>query len=145
MSLGFSEVLTALRHERGLSQKQAAKELGISQALLSHYENGIREPRLEFVVHVCDYYGVTADFILGRAEGSSSAGQPIKSAVELLSQRLEKQSDPDLAALAAICFQNAVEELLYLMDNPGSALSPEMLIRQQQGFADFMKTLTEGE
>lgn len=37
------------------------KDLGISQALLSHYENGIREPGLAFVVKACDYYGVSAD------------------------------------------------------------------------------------
>ena len=47
--------------------------MGISQALLSHYENGLREPRLEFVVQVCDYYGVTADYILGRSEKQSSS------------------------------------------------------------------------
>ncbi len=62
----FSEILSSLRKERNLSQRQAAVDLGISQALLSHYENGLREPRLEFVIKACDYYGVTADYILGR-------------------------------------------------------------------------------
>ena len=73
MQTGFSEALTRLRHERGLSQKQAAADLGISQALLSHYENGIREPRLEFVIRACDYYQVSADRILGRG-GEESLG-----------------------------------------------------------------------
>ena len=49
-----------------MSQRTAATALGISQALLSHYENGIREPGLPFVVRACDYYGVSADFLLGR-------------------------------------------------------------------------------
>jgi len=62
----FAEILGELRREKGLSQRRAAADLGISQALLSHYENDAREPRLEFVVKVCDYYGVTADYILGR-------------------------------------------------------------------------------
>ena len=35
--------LYELRTEKGLSQKDAAKDLGVSQALLSHYEKGIRE------------------------------------------------------------------------------------------------------
>ena len=73
MISAFSRALSSLRRERGLSQRQAASELGISQALLSHYENGLREPRLEFVVQVCDYYGVTADYILGRSEKQSSS------------------------------------------------------------------------
>ena len=37
MSRTFSEAMSALRHERGLSQRKAAAELRISQALLSHY------------------------------------------------------------------------------------------------------------
>ncbi len=63
---GFAQNLSILRKEKGLSQRQAAEELHISQALLSHYENGIREPRLDFVIKACEYYGVSADFILGR-------------------------------------------------------------------------------
>ncbi len=64
----FARVLNSLRRESGLSQKKAAQELGISQALLSHYENGVREPKLEFVLKVCDYYGVSSDYMLGRTE-----------------------------------------------------------------------------
>jgi len=64
----FKNTLSELRSEKGLSQRQAAAELGISQALLSHYENGAREPKLDFIVKVCDYYGVSADFLLGRTD-----------------------------------------------------------------------------
>lgn len=46
---GFSRTLSLLRQEMGISQRKAAAALGISQALLSHYENGIREPGLAFV------------------------------------------------------------------------------------------------
>lgn len=66
MSTDFSRSLALLRKERGVSQRTAAKELGISQALLSHYENGVREPGLAFVSKACDYYNVSADFLLGR-------------------------------------------------------------------------------
>ena len=66
MNANFSRVLSLLRQEKGLSQRKAAAELGISQALLSHYENGIREPGLNFVAKACDYYHVSADYLLGR-------------------------------------------------------------------------------
>ena len=46
----FSRLLTLLRKEKGISQKSAAQQLGVSQALLSHYENGIRECGLDFLV-----------------------------------------------------------------------------------------------
>jgi transcriptional regulator with XRE-family HTH domain len=46
--------------------------------LLSHYENGIREPRLEFVLKACDYYGVSADYILGRTAEKTRDGVTLK-------------------------------------------------------------------
>ena len=73
MPTGFARTLTLLRKERGISQKQAAAALDISQALLSHYEKGIRECRLEFVVRVADYYNVSCDYLLGRTPDKSGA------------------------------------------------------------------------
>jgi len=64
----FAVNLAKLRREKGLSQRKAAAELGLSQALLSHYETDAREPKLEFVVKVSDYYAVTTDYILGRTD-----------------------------------------------------------------------------
>ena len=55
MARNFSEALCELRRSRGLSQRSVAADLHISQALLSHYENGAREPGLGFVVRACDY------------------------------------------------------------------------------------------
>ena len=61
----FAGILSQLRKERGISQKKAAADLGISQALLSHYEKGIRECGLSFVIRCSEYYGVTTDYLLG--------------------------------------------------------------------------------
>lgn len=73
MNADFSRVLALLRQEKGISQRKAAAELGISQALLSHYENGIREPGLGFVAKACDYYHVSADYLLGRTHSRDGA------------------------------------------------------------------------
>lgn len=62
----FPRIITLLRKERNISQKQAAADLGVSQALLSHYEKGIRECGLEFLVKTADYYNVSCDYLLGR-------------------------------------------------------------------------------
>jgi len=64
----FAIRFKSLRTEKGISQRRAAADLKISQALLSHYENDAREPKLEFVVKACDYYNVSADYILGISE-----------------------------------------------------------------------------
>ena len=75
MAMEFNRIITLLRKERGITQKQAAADLGISQAQLSHYEKGIRECGLEFVVQVADYYGVSCDYLLGRS--AERSGQTI--------------------------------------------------------------------
>lgn len=68
----FSDKLSILRKERGLSQRSVAAELGISQALLSHYEKGIREPGLDFVTKICVFYDVSADYMLGLTDKKNS-------------------------------------------------------------------------
>lgn len=75
MNKDFPRVMKLLRKERGLRQKEAAEQLGIAQALLSHYENGKRECGLDFLVHAADFYGVSVDYILGRT--NSRAGTVI--------------------------------------------------------------------
>lgn len=65
MSTSFPRIITLLRKERNITQKKAATDLGVSQALLSHYEKGIRECGLDFVVRCAKYYGVSCDYLLG--------------------------------------------------------------------------------
>lgn len=50
MNADFPRIMTLIRKERKISQKQAAADLEISQALLSHYEKGIRECGLNFLI-----------------------------------------------------------------------------------------------
>lgn len=73
MERSFPATLSALRREQNISQRKAAADLNISQALLSHYENGAREPGLSFVCRACDYYGVSADYLLCRSERTDPA------------------------------------------------------------------------
>jgi transcriptional regulator with XRE-family HTH domain len=63
----FARIITMLRREKGISQKTAADALGVSQALLSHYEKGIRECGLTFVLKASEYYNVSCDYLLGRS------------------------------------------------------------------------------
>ncbi|MDL2234165.1 helix-turn-helix transcriptional regulator [Ruminococcaceae bacterium OttesenSCG-928-L11] len=67
MKSDFPRILTLLRKEKGISQKSAAEQLSISQALLSHYEKGIRECGLDFLVRCADFYDVSCDYLLGRS------------------------------------------------------------------------------
>lgn len=73
----FAKRLTELRRKKGITQKQAALSLGISQALLSHYENGVRECGLDFLVKAASFYDVTCDYLLGREKKESRTLTPV--------------------------------------------------------------------
>ena len=86
MQRSFPETLSALRRDENISQRKAAADLNISQALLSHYENGAREPGLGFVCRACDYYGVSADYLLCRTDRSNIAFSTAQAARAFLDQ-----------------------------------------------------------
>jgi len=65
MNNDFPRILTLLRKEKSISQKKAAEYLNVSQALLSHYEKGIRECGLDFLKNAAVFYGVSCDYLLG--------------------------------------------------------------------------------
>lgn len=119
MATAFSRTLSLLRQEKGVSQRAAAKELGISQALLSHYENGIREPGLAFVLRACEYYHVSADFMLGRTlsrDGSMIASEDVYDA----SEEKATLKGSILATLQKKLIMNAVSLLFDLLGKVGS-------------------------
>ena len=121
MSSDFSRSLTLLRKEKGISQRSVAKDLGISQALLSHYENGIREPGLPFVVKACDYYGVSADFLLGRTLNRD--GTTIVDAESLFDYSTEKDNvlrGSIMATLSKKLLVNSIGVLFDLLGKLGN-------------------------
>ena len=70
MSLGdmMQNNLRKLRKEKGLSQIAVQMQTGIEQALISKYENGERVPPTETLMQLADFYGVSMDYIMGRAD-----------------------------------------------------------------------------
>ena len=119
MATAFSRTLSLLRQEKGVSQRAAAKELGISQALLSHYENGIREPGLAFVLRACEYYHVSADFMLGRTlarDGSMIASEDVYDA----SEEKATLKGSILATLQKKLIVNSVSVLFDMLGKVGS-------------------------
>lgn len=62
----FGEKLKQLRGQK--TQDQVAKDIGISRARYSHYENERTEPDMELIHKIAAYYKVTTDYLLGRSE-----------------------------------------------------------------------------
>ena len=120
MNAEFSRTLSLLRQEKGVSQRTAATALGISQALLSHYENGIREPGLAFVVKACDYYGVSADYLLGRTltrDGTTIAPEEL---YDLSSEKDNTMRGSVLAMLNKKLLVNSIGVVFDLLGKTGN-------------------------
>ena len=55
-----------LRKEKNLSQKALAKAIGVSQKAIDYWEREINEPKAGYIVLMCDYFNVSADYLLCR-------------------------------------------------------------------------------
>ena len=64
----FSERFKLLRKERGLSQAALATELGFTKSSVNMYERGDREPGLESLETIADFFNVDMDYFLGKSD-----------------------------------------------------------------------------
>ena len=67
----FGENLKKLRKDRRLTQKDFGARFGLSKAVVSKYENGMGYPPYDMLLQIAQYFGVTADYLLGAAEGKT--------------------------------------------------------------------------
>lgn len=135
MKPDFAAMLYQLRREMNLSQRKAAEDLGVSQALLSHYENGVREPRLEFVVKACEYYHVSTDYILGRTPEksyenkvtlpcSSEYARRLADIVSIILSELNETEDETLSGTAALYLSIASYNVISALQDPLKPYEP---------------------
>ena len=122
MNAEFAARLVRLRKERGINQKQAAAELEVSQALLSHYEKGIRECGLAFLCRCAEFYGVSTDYLL--ALNSSWQEKDAASMDAQFSPRTVFRS-------AAILAQGRIEDPVHL--SIAILLYKALLVKVEQG------------
>lgn len=61
----YIKILRDLREDRDLTQLQVAEHLGTSQTMYARYERGANELPLRHLIKLCEFYGVSADYILG--------------------------------------------------------------------------------
>ena len=65
----FCERLKILREAKGLTQKQAADAIGISESQYQDYERARRAiPKADKLVAIADLFGTSVDYLLGRLD-----------------------------------------------------------------------------
>lgn len=68
----FGDILSELREDRGMTQKQLAEVFHVSNSSISSLETGYRAPSVELLVKLATYFDVTTDFLLGLSDSSTS-------------------------------------------------------------------------
>lgn len=56
--------LKKIRKDKHLNQQKVAMDLNISREALSYYENGKREPSLQMLVKMSEYFNVSIDYLI---------------------------------------------------------------------------------
>jgi len=87
--------LAQLRLERGLTQAEVADALELTQALVSNYEQGTRRLHAELVARFAQFYGVSADDLLGiKPNGTAKKTAATDLGLHLLKRMQKIQSLP---------------------------------------------------
>ena len=62
----YIKIIRNLREDNDKTQQEIAEYLGTSQTMYARYERGANELPIRHLIKLCDYYNVSADYILGR-------------------------------------------------------------------------------
>ena len=60
--------LKEIRKSKGISQLKLALDLNTNQNTISRYETGDREPGINELISLADYFNVSVDYLLGRTD-----------------------------------------------------------------------------
>ena len=105
--------IRARRRALGLTMKQLASTVGVTEAAISHYETGRREPDPDMLGRIANALGVTVDYLLGREDPPAPVPAQEKAPADMRAEakRLLEAMDDDTyqAALQYLKFLNAQE------------------------------------
>lgn len=68
----FGKLLSQLRKEKGILQKEVANHLNMTVATVSNYEKGVHLPDLNTLIMLADFFDVSTDYLLQRTEYRAS-------------------------------------------------------------------------
>ena len=71
IAMSFSKRLVELRKSRGVTQKQLAQAVDMSELGIQRYEYGTREPAFNKLIALADFFNVSLDYLVGRSDDPS--------------------------------------------------------------------------
>ncbi len=128
INLKISKNIAKARKKRGLSQKQVAERIGITQNAVYQWENGLRCAKLETVIKVSEAIGCNPNEILNGIKIDTNSSYTAKDVFLEIEKRLEKSRKAEKEAAECGMYQKASEahgvyfELLDILEYFGQEL-----------------------
>lgn len=70
----FKDRLKELREEQGLSMKGLGLKIGVSDAAVCKWENGVSEPKITYILRLSKLFECSTDYLLGVTDDFVSSG-----------------------------------------------------------------------
>ncbi len=64
----FNERLRQLREEAGVSMKQLAQVIEVSNAAICKWENGLAEPKVTYLIKLSEFFECSVDYLVGKTD-----------------------------------------------------------------------------
>ena len=107
----FGDNLKKLRKEHGISQKELAEKLFISQQAVAKWESDKASPNPEMVARIAELFGTTTDYLLGREEKGPESAAVTTEDEELMEYLEELKTRPELRMLFSLSSKATKEDL----------------------------------
>ena len=86
----LGNILKKLRKEKGITQEELGKILGVTTSMVGMYETNARKPSYEVLLKMADYFGVSTDYLLGKSSDQKEG--EMETEIQLI-QRAHKKMD----------------------------------------------------
>lgn len=87
--------LRELRENKQLSMLQLAQNIGVSDAAISNWENGVNEPKASYVIKLADYFQISTDELLGRENFATGS-------IEIIGEKLSQNEQQLLTSFRSL-------------------------------------------
>lgn len=64
----IAEILQELIREENTTNAKVAKAIGVDKSLISYWVKGKSQPTADNIIKLCEYFNVSADYLLGRTD-----------------------------------------------------------------------------
>jgi transcriptional regulator with XRE-family HTH domain len=112
----FADKLSKLRNERGLTQQEMAKLIGVGIAQMRRYERGKSSPTLEIIKNIARSLGVSADELIfdegERVAAAKILDRKLLEQFEIISNLRSQDKDAVKTILEGVIVKSRLEEIM---------------------------------